>query len=1736
MKKILTLTIVSLILLFSLCSCDIFGNTPEVPDDHEHSFGEWETKTPATCTEAEVEVRKCECGEEETRKGDAPIGHNYVNEVAEEKYLATNECGKQPTYYKSCSCGEKGSETFAYGEVNGHVYASVVTAPTCTEAGYTTYTCSCGDSYVGDETKAIGHNMVTVSDDTHHWTECDREGCNETTEKLSHLAASISATSKLDAPMEKTTVNASDLTVTATCQCGHSFALTEGIELENATLVLGENTVTVKYGELSTTVSIMAEKFSLILGGSVSDDTYVSSANSSSKDKDNSSATELKAYSNSFRVYFRVNLKDAINSEFFNSNNAKVQLILTMINEGTNTGDHFDVDGSVMNSIYNLKAYNNTDKAFKDITWNGVNDTELHWHQGSTLVYSVANVGGNVTVADGKIIFTVAYSQIDEFVDEDGNLLLAFASPNTKSLSINSLEAADEALRPTIKVIINDDHLHVFGEWETKTPATCTEKEVQVRKCACGAEETREGATLDHDMKIKYDESYHWTECDRDGCDEATEKVAHSGGTATETEKAVCDTCGQSYGALADHVHAFGEWTTLTPATCTKAEVEERKCACGTVETREGDAALKHDIVSDAAVPATCTSTGLTAGEHCTRCDYKISQEVAEKLPHTPGAAATCTSVQECTVCHTVLNPKLAHDYKATVTAPTCEAAGYTTYTCACGDSYVGDTLPATGHSYGDWTTKTPATCTKAEVEERKCACGAAETRVGDPALDHDMKTKYDEAYHWTECDREGCNEESEHIAHSGGIATETEKAVCTTCGQSYGGYADHVHAYGDWTTKTPATCTKAEVEERKCACGAAETRVGDPALNHDIVIDEAKAATCTETGLTKGEHCTRCDYKVEREVTEKLPHTPGAAATCTTNQECTVCHTELAPKLGHKIENDPAKAATCTETGLTEGEHCTRCDYKVEQEVTEKLPHTPGLAATCTTNQTCTACGTEIAPKLGHNMVAASDSTHHWTKCDRTGCFEVTERIAHTAVSISAVSNITAPVATMVVKATDLTVTGKCACGADFALTEGIVLKNATLKEGNNTVTVNYGNLSTTVSIEAGKLDLTIEGAVTDDTNVNSSKKGTDNSETEELKAISSSFRVYFRVNIADALKNELFNPDYAKVQLILTFVNEGTDNGSYVDANGNPVGKIYTLKAYSNSNVAFSDITWNSVNNKEGSVGAYSELNWNNGYGLVSNVDGVNVTVADGKLTITFAYSEIEDLVDKDGNIILSFASPNAKSISVGSLENEGKEPKVKVLLNEDHVHAFNQENVADKYLASANCTETAKYYKSCSCGEMCFVTFDHGEVIEHQFGDWQQTTAPSCTAEGVETRSCTNCGKTETQPIAKLDHSYNAAITAPTCTEQGYTTYTCGVCGDSYVADYVDANGHSYGDWQNDESYHWKSCSCGDVAYKANHSGGTATETEQATCETCGVKYGGLASHEHNHVASVTAPTCTEKGFTTYTCACGDEYVADYVDAINHDMQTKYDADGHWTECSRCDEATESVAHFGGTATETEKAVCEVCGQSYGELKTPEPTEVTVAGTIKDDTYVDSGNKDKDFSTSKNELNVRTKGTTYYRSYFRFNFSDVLKAEGFEADKANAKVTFTFAVTSGTIADDTTFTFYAFDVDEATDAVAFSAINWNSVASGATYEQLGFNNGHTTALVGKKTISEAGNITYADGLLTITVNYSDIEACMDANGNCIFGFTTTSADLKVGSMENKGKEPAVSVTYTK
>ena len=75
---------------------------------------------------------------------------------------------------------------------------------------------------------------------------------------------------------------------------------------------------------------------------------------------------------------------------------------------------------------------------------------------------------------------------------------------------------------------------------------------------------------------------------------------------------------------------------------------------------------------------------------------------------------------------------------------------------------------------------------------------------------------------------------------------------------------------------------------------------------------------------------------------------------------------------------------------------------------------------------------------------------------------------------------------------------------------------------------------------------------------------------------------------------------------------------------------------------------------------------------------------------------------------------------------------------------------------------------------------------------------------------------------------------------------------------------------------------------------------------------------APHMHDYAMTVTAPTCTEKGYTTHTCACGDSYVDTYTDALGH----------AWDNGKVTKEPTE-------TETGVKTFTCTRCGETKTEV---------------------------------------------------------------------------------------------------------------------------------------------------------------------------------------------------------
>ena len=262
---------------------------------------------------------------------------------------------------------------------------------------------------------------------------------------------------------------------------------------------------------------------------------------------------------------------------------------------------------------------------------------------------------------------------------------------------------------------------------------------------------------------------------------------------------------------------------------------------------------------------------------------------------------------------------------------------------------------------------------------------------------------------------------------------------------------------------------------------------------------------------------------------------------------------------------------------------------------------------------------------------------------------------------------------------------------------------------------------------------------------------------------------------------------------------------------------------------------------------------------------------------------------------------------------------------------------------------CTEGGYTTHTCArCGDA--YTDSETEAAGHRFGEWQIDTAATCTETGRESRSCSACGFSEERTVDALGHSYEAQITEPTCTDGGYTTYTCSRCGDSYTGDETPARGHIYGEWQ--------------ITTPA-----TCTESgERASwCVDCGdEKTEAVEALGHDYAAAVTAPTCTEGGYTTHTCTrCKESYVDTATDALGHDYEAAVTeptctAAGFTTHtCTRCGESytdgeTEALGHKYGewelvrksslTKEGAQSRSCSVCGESETEA-IPVTTAVSI-----------------------------------------------------------------------------------------------------------------------------------------------------------------------------------------------
>ena len=178
--------------------------------------------------------------------------------------------------------------------------------------------------------------------------------------------------------------------------------------------------------------------------------------------------------------------------------------------------------------------------------------------------------------------------------------------------------------------------------------------------------------------------------------------------------------------------------------------------------------------------------------------------------------------------------------------------------------------------------------------------------------------------------------------------------------------------------------------------------------------------------------------------------------------------------------------------------------------------------------------------------------------------------------------------------------------------------------------------------------------------------------------------------------------------------------------------------------------------------------------------------------------------------------------------------------------------------------------KKYTCTNCGETKIETIAKLVCTSHVWDSGKVVTAPTYKTEGTKKYTCTNCGETKTETIAKLvctKHAWDAGVVTkkPTYTSTGEKKYTCTNCGETKtetIAKLVCT------------SHVWDS---GVVTKKPTY---TSTGTKKYTCTNCGeTKIETIAklvctSHVWDSGKVVTAPTYKTEGTKKYTCKnCGE-----------------------------------------------------------------------------------------------------------------------------------------------------------------------------------------------------------------------------------------------------------------------
>lgn len=990
---------------------------------------------------------------------------------------------------------------------------------------------------------------------------------------------------------------------------------------------------------------------------------------------------------------------------------------------------------------------------------------------------------------------------------------------------------------------------------ETVVEPNCTKAGYTVKTCdKCGdVQHENETAALTHDIESHEAqaatcEAIGWDAyetCKREGCGYSTYVEIPATGHTKVTEPAIDPTCTET--GLTEKVYCSVCNEVLTAA--------EEIPAKGHVET------------TVSGINPTCTEPGKSEGKYCIVCgDVTVLQKEIPALKHAwdtenakvavkPTCQESGTNVETCTRCEitrTVVTDPTGHIYgTGVVTAPTCTKDGYTTFTCTnegCGhtkqenpteklghtetlDEAVAPTcekdgltegshcsvcnevltaqevIPATKHTLGDWTVETAPTCEKAGEERRYCLnhkCNHYESREI-VAIGHNYKTEVtaptctEDGYTIYTCQNDNCGK-------------VTKSDVVKANGHKYSAKVKDPTCESDgYTTFTCSICDDTYNDYFKDKTG------------HTVVTDEGKAATCTDTGLTEGSHCSTCGKVLEGQ--------------------------EITSALEHNFDNGVVVEATCEKDGYTL-KTCTRCDYEEKTDTVKAQGHIwcdeakahVVTAPTCTTSgmtvftcDNCSATRTEYPQPYGHNYEKqvtpptceeGGYTTYTCSRCQDSYKENEVDALGHDYVEYEGQdATCTAggwKAYHVCTRCEDENYEAIEATGHSYK--ENVVEATCTAR-GYTTFECEHcehtytGNYVDATGHQMGDYEVTTAPTCTD--------KG-----VETSKCIHCDYEVAREVEKSGHKYSEEVTEPTCTVNGYTTYTCTVCKD-SYVDDIVKATGHEEVTDDAVKASCTEDGLTKGSHCTACGSVIVAQEVIKATGH--TEKVDHA-----------------VDATCEKDG-------------------ATEGKHCSVcgEILIAQEVIPAFGHTYENSKTIINPTCDTAGLVLETCAtCGDTKLGTL---EQLQHEYVS--QTTEPTCTEDGNTTYICKLCKNSYVDEVTKATgHNYQEEVTEPTCTDKGYTTYVCKVCQDTYKDNEVAAKGHTS---VVDEG---KDATCTET--------GLTDGSHCGTCSVVLTEQTIIPAKGHSYEADVVSATCTTAGHTDYECTrCKHSYSSDITKATGH-----------------------------------------------------------------------------------------------------------------------------------------------------------------------------------------------------------------------------------------------------------